>query len=645
MPAQSGLGFSGIVAIQIPDDGAAGTVLTKNTPDNYDYDWAAGGGGGGDVLTLTVPGGIFTLTQSSGVSPLTVDLVGGLSGAFLYKPGFAGGQLAHGGTAAGDELRLRGSTDADLGIVNVESPMDFDVDLSVSPASSILRWDTSFTVGAFIGGMIEDLGTVSITGSTFIWALLSETRRYAVGVTPAFAAFTLFNALPTIANSGNFNLLQALVLNVGVTHERNTSGTSTVIQTIGMSFSAQARATVSGAVLTYTTGMTAIRVSPTFSTVAGSTVNFGTIVGLQCIEPAVGLFQPAAGVENITAYYGLDWVNMAFGGASAVSSVVRSNQVSGTNRRFLDHTGTATSRLRGQIQIDVDLVGITYGASLDFQVGWAAANFYFEQQNTAPAGQLRKSSVAVGATAQRWLFTASSRAEFTWDCDRFSIGAQIGTNGNQVGNFVTPARTVTVGGDWADFLLTHAGSLTVNALALGRVSAWVINPVSYAASTGSVANADTLTVGGFPTSSPGVTITLRQSLFVIGGRSRFASVMQYNPITPAVLAAGNNNDWAGLLTGSPNNGMRHWARVQGDGGGTSVITGIDATAVQDGDTFKLTNISANNVTLGHQDANSAAANRIISPTGANYVLGADESAEIIYDLTTARFRILYGSGA
>ena len=47
MTAQSGLGFAGIVAIQIPDDGATGEVLTKLTPDNYDYDWQASGGGGG----------------------------------------------------------------------------------------------------------------------------------------------------------------------------------------------------------------------------------------------------------------------------------------------------------------------------------------------------------------------------------------------------------------------------------------------------------------------------------------------------------------------------------------------------------------------------------------------------------------------
>ena len=50
MTAQSGLGFSGIVAIQIPDDGAPGTVLTKITADNYDYDWLAGGGGASTII-------------------------------------------------------------------------------------------------------------------------------------------------------------------------------------------------------------------------------------------------------------------------------------------------------------------------------------------------------------------------------------------------------------------------------------------------------------------------------------------------------------------------------------------------------------------------------------------------------------------
>jgi hypothetical protein len=42
MTAQSGLGFSGIVAIQIPDQGLTGEQLTKLSTEDYDYDWAAG---------------------------------------------------------------------------------------------------------------------------------------------------------------------------------------------------------------------------------------------------------------------------------------------------------------------------------------------------------------------------------------------------------------------------------------------------------------------------------------------------------------------------------------------------------------------------------------------------------------------------
>lgn len=78
MTAQSGLGFSGIVAIQIPDDGAAGEVLTKITADNYDYDWVAGGGGGG--LVNTVVGGInINVDATDPVNPI-VNLDAAITG-------------------------------------------------------------------------------------------------------------------------------------------------------------------------------------------------------------------------------------------------------------------------------------------------------------------------------------------------------------------------------------------------------------------------------------------------------------------------------------------------------------------------------------------------------------------------------------
>jgi len=92
MTAQSGLGFSGIVAIQIPDDGAPGTVLTKVTGDNYDYDWAPGGGGGGQVNTVV--GGInINVDATDPVNPI-VNLDAAISGVSVN-----GVTLSNGGVA------------------------------------------------------------------------------------------------------------------------------------------------------------------------------------------------------------------------------------------------------------------------------------------------------------------------------------------------------------------------------------------------------------------------------------------------------------------------------------------------------------------------------------------------------------------
>jgi hypothetical protein len=49
--------------------------------------------------------------------------------------------------------------------------------------------------------------------------------------------------------------------------------------------------------------------------------------------------------------------------------------------------------------------------------------------------------------------------------------------------------------------------------------------------------------------------------------------------------------------------------------------------------------------LAHQNASSAAENRMISPTGADLVLGQNEYAHLWHDDTTDRWRILDTNGA
>ena len=277
---------------------------------------------------------------------------------------------------------------------------------------------------------------------------------------------------------------------------------------------------------------------------------------------------------------------------------------------------------------------------------WAGAGFWAIQFNSAGGAsgfddQLQISNPA----ADRLLFSAAVDTEFTFNtANGFSIGNQTGANGNQFGNIVTGNLIPATAGDYVGILLTHSENYDNNNLSRGRVTAWVINGFSYDGSTGTITESDTLTIGGMVTSAPGITITERQSLNVIGGRSKLSTVMQYSPINPTALTSGNNNNWAGLLTGSANNAMRHWARIQGNAT-TSVITGISATAAQDGDTFELTNVSANAIDITDQDVASAVANRVITPSGVTYVLAADETVIVRYDSTTARWRLLAGTGA
>jgi hypothetical protein len=339
---------------------------------------------------------------------------------------------------------------------------------------------------------------VTYDNGVFIWSLLSETKTYAAQAAPGFAAFTLFNALATIENSGNFDLVAALVLNVGVTHARTTSGTSNVTTTTGVSFSAQTRAEVSGAVMTRTTGLIAVQCSPTFSTVLGSTVNLGTVTALKCVAPAVALFGTSAGVENLTAYYGIDFDDITFA-SSGDKVVVRSAMTDAADRFFLQNNGGARSDFGGgslldcgNIQVAADLLGVSFGASDDVNIGWGSSGFFF-LNFAALSDQIRISN----PSAQRFLFDADSISEFNFNCSRFSLGGQTGSVGNQVGVFVAPTRSASVAGEWSDFLLTQAGNLTADA-ALTLVAGWTVNAPSITIGTGSVTTAVALNVGGNP---------------------------------------------------------------------------------------------------------------------------------------------------
>lgn len=632
------------------------TLITDAPSDGTPYARQDAGwvSGGGVVTSLALTGllnTILNLNQTVGTSPLTVDLAPVVNLVSL-QTAYSNGDtilvdnvptpVTFQASVAGEVFRVEDvagngiftvSADNDLAQLNGGLTIN-DTFTNSAQTQNLILSDTFTTGGGYLGGGILSNGTVTYNNSFFIWALLQESKVYLAAAGPGFAAFTLFNALPVIRNSGNFNLVQALVLNCGVVHDRSTSGTSTTAQTTGLSFAAQARASASGATMTYTTGMQAVRFAPVYSTVSGSTVNFGTLVGLDCINPAQGLFQPGAGVETMTAYYGVRVAAIPFGGNVTKAALV-SSITPATNARFVRNDGGADSDFGGgdlldcgAIFIEADNTSISFGLADDVGINWNGSALEFDPLS----GDDLRFTFGAGIIE----LDSATPTDLVLNFPQFKFGGT-GTVGNQVGVFEAPARTVSVAGGWSDFLLTQAGNLDINGLAMSDVSAWVINSISLdPLGGGSISDIATLRVGGMTTSLIATNIT---SALNVTGRSVFRGSVNLAPTTPAELTA-DADDYQGQLSG---NSQRSVVRVSSDASRT--ISGFDKAISRDNDTIWVVNVGANDVVLGHEDAGSAAANRIISNTGANLTLNPDESALLWYDDTDTRWRVLFTTGA
>lgn len=99
--------------------------------------------------------------------------------------------------------------------------------------------------------------------------------------------------------------------------------------------------------------------------------------------------------------------------------------------------------------------------------------------------------------------------------------------------------------------------------------------------------------------------------------------------SPAALGAGNNNDYA------PQDATT--LRLTSNGAG-SVLTGMAGGVA--GRKVRVLHIGGLTLTVNHQDAASAAANRIITPDGAAKALTVDGTADFEYDATTQRWRLV-----
>jgi len=561
---------------------------------------------------------------------------------YLLLAGRAGGQAAFGGTGAAEALTLRGSTNADLGFLDIDSPVRVDVDWTVSTVTDIIGWGTTVPAsGAAIAAFIRVQPVITIDSGLFIFGTVIDQGRYLQTVTPGFAVHTLFLGQPNLETmTAAVQPNQVFVYASQPQMENNGAGAlaTPIANIISMTSTPQLITRVAGDTLT-ATNITGIQVAANYSTVAGTSVNFGTIRGVHCVQPAQGLFQPGAGTETMVAYIGLEFNAMTFGG-NVTKSVVRSSLAAASNARFLDNLGTAESDFgAGDVHLD-DNTGLKFGntvAAPDIFIFWSTST------------SALRFSPFFGTGANPLDLTASAADEWVFQGDVGGFGdIGIGFDANAIvfGNTApTPnsnnwfvqfsganLRAVQLGGEYSDVLWTAGGSIDIAGFAVSDCQAFKINSPAAILNGGSIADFSNLFVQAMPSIG-----TRSQALRVLG-RTRGDGLQCHNEATLAQLTAN-----VAALALPANNLGRFVLLEDADALGPWTIQGI--VNVQVGDMFHIINDGTNAFLLGHQDAAAAAADRIISPTGAAITLGPDESALLWYDPVATRWRILETTGA
>lgn len=556
---------------------------------------------------------------------------------YLLLAGRAGGQAAFGGTGAGETLDLQGTSNADLGLIRAMSAIlieDISAGFALQPYS--IRYAATQTVpGVFVGGGFDLSPNVTITGIVFIWQGMRASPFIISGSAPFISAMNLIQTLPTLqaGSGGTFNPIDAILLNGGATHENTFSGTRTALQNTTINVTPVAKGSLSGAVMNVT-NINGQVLQPQHSTVAGATVDLGFIRALWARNPIPQPMAPDAGTKTMVAYYGLDVEDISFGG-TVPKAAVRSDIQLALNAWFLQNTGGADSdHGAGHVRFDDD-AGVVFGSDLDLIVRWNSAEAALEYDTAlgVDAALLLQQPNA----DKSWTYRSTVPIGLQYNVEQMSFGTAVAAPNLQnwfvIFQGIDGRQPGAGAGDYSDLLWLAGGDIDINGLAMTDVQAFRIDPPSILLSGGSIADLSDLFLNGMATAGG----TRMQTLRVLG-RSRMDGLLTHNEASLTQLTAS-----VAQLTLPADNAGRFVLLQDADALGPWTIQGI--LNVQLGDAFYIVNDGADAFLLGHQDAAAAAADRIISPTGADLTLGPDEMAKLWYDPVATRWRILETTGA
>jgi hypothetical protein len=563
---------------------------------------------------------------------------------YLLLAGRAGGQIAFGGTLATETLQLRGSTNADLGLIDCAGPMVFTGNfLAASPQLAMIEHQAIVpSTGGAVAGLILNAPELHIDNSLFIWYALSDTGFYYQEVAAGFAVQTLFLAQPRyVANTAGIAPPNAFTFAAQAIMRGEGCGIVTTGSHLGMTFAPQLQPTVSGDNMTVTDHI-GISVAPIWSTVVGTTANFGRLTGMKIAQPVRGLFQPTGGVETMTEVRGLDFLNMTFAGGIP-RSVIYNQMVGGLNNRLIRNVGGAESDFgTGSIHLN-DNSYVKLGntvASPDVIIGWASAESKLVFSSFFGTGGAPL--YLQGTAADEWIFSQHSLGTIDigvgFNVNAIVFGTTLPTpnSNNWFVQFAAPSgRQVQIGGEYSDVLWTAGGFIDVDGQAVSDLQAFKINSPAILLNGGSIQDISNLFVSAMPSFGAPRTQALR-----VLGRARIDGVMNNGSREPAQITANQNDYQLGQ-----NNNQRAVNLLDTDDDYN--ITGIDSSFgfAQTGDRIYIYNNGAFDITLTHQDAASLAANRFICPESLPYVIHPQRGIWLWYDDTgTARWRVLATMG-
>ena len=228
---------------------------------------------------------------------------------YALLAGRAGGQTLIGGTAAGEELILRGSSDADLGTIRLKSTLFLDeVQLAATPddtTGASIKFDPTVEIGVnYTQALLSNRATMNInSGGNLFTRIFEDVSTINVDEVPLiFTSWTFAHVVPiyNVASSAH-NIPLIFLFNWIPQMKFSGTGTSSGSLVRGISIAPLLQAsTAIGSHETF--GVTGLFFKPLWDVVNLATVDFNDCVAVDAQSPSSIFGGSSAGVKQINDF-------------------------------------------------------------------------------------------------------------------------------------------------------------------------------------------------------------------------------------------------------------------------------------------------------------------------------------------------------